>query len=146
MKIGGRLLAVHDRARGTRVAASMTVLLSVIAIGFLPRCELSPIAKLAKHSRASAVSPVGVSHNHGFSACISGNLKYYCSYGAHAGPALTNFAPAIVDNTSSSSDGDAHGVFLPLSIASAPRNVMTSAYSLSAPSFRLYLRFLHLLI
>jgi len=149
MKIGGQLQAVHGNGRGTRVTASMMVMLLsilLIATGFQPCCELSPsITKSTKHSRASAVTPAGISHNHVFSNCVSDKSQDYCGHGANTGPALAKAAPAIVENTSSS-DGDAYAVISSLTFASAPRNVLTSAYSLSAPSFRLYLRFLHLLI
>ncbi|MEX2162987.1 MAG: hypothetical protein WD823_01920 [Sulfuricaulis sp.] len=149
MKIGGQLQAVHGNGRGTRVTASMMVMLLsilLIAIGFQPCCELSPsIGKLAKHSRASAVTPAGISHNHVFSNCVSDKSQDYCGHGANTGPALAKAAPAIVEYTSSS-DGGAYAVISSLTFASATRNVLTSVYSISAPPFRLYLRYLHLLI
>ena len=149
MKIGGQLQAVHGNGRGTRVTASMMVMLLsilLIAIGFQPCCELSPsIGKLAKHSRPSAVTPAGISHNHVFSNCVSDKSQDYCGHGTNTGPALAKAAPATVENTSSS-DGDANAVNSSLTFASAPRNVLMSVYSLSAPPFRLYLRYLHLLI
>ena len=149
MKIGGQLRTVHGNGRETRVAASMLVVsLSVllIALRFQPWCELSPsIGNLAKHNQDSAAAAAGVSQTHAFSDCVSDKSQDYCSHGANTGPALTKAAPATVENTSSS-DGDANAVISSLTFASAPRNVLMSVYSLSAPSFRLYLRFLHLLI
>ena len=149
MKIGEQLRTVHGKGRGTRVAASMMVVsLSVllIALRFQPWCELSPsIGNLAKHSRDSAAAPAGVSQTHAFSDCVSDKSQEHCDHGASTDPALTKSASAIVENTVSSSDGAANAVFLPVTFASAPRNVMTSAYSLATPPFRLYLRFLHLL-
>lgn len=147
MNSGGLLLALHGRGRGLRLASSgVTVLLLIsLLISLQPCCALFT-SLFTQHGHDSTILSEGIDHRHGSSNPVSENDQNYCGDGASASTYLAKAIPAIPDNLLSSHDVDVFAAS-PLPVfATVSHLVLSSAYHPSPPPYRLYLRFLHLLI
>lgn len=147
MNRGGLLQAVHGCGRGVRLAtAGVTVWLLVSLLVSLQPCCALFTALFGQHASESAVVLQGVDHGDHSTGQISQKDKNDCDDGASASTDLAKALPAVPGKVPSTHDMAA---FVALSLpvfAAVPRLVLPSAYHSSPPRFRLYLRFLHLLI
>lgn len=146
MKISGLLHAGHARGHGTRFAASvMAVLLSVsLVISLQPCCELFTSLFTQQGLESNAIAD-GSGHDHDSTAPVSGKVQDYCGHFFSSGMDLAKAVPAILKNPASS-DGAVFAVISSWVVPAMTRVVSPPTYHSPPPSFRIYLRFLHLLI
>jgi hypothetical protein len=147
MKNDGLLHIISGRGHRTRLlAAGAAVWLTIsLVAGLQPCCELFN-SLFEQHSHDLTDVSASHDHDHGSTAPVSGKINDYCGHGMTAGLDLTKAAPVIPLNSFSSPDGAAPTAWSTLVFAVASLRVLPSIYHPSPPPFRLYLRFLHLLI
>ena len=147
MKIGKPLQITGGEKRRARfVGTAMAALLSIsLVVSLQPCCEL--FASLFEQpGDALAGVSVKADHEHGSTLPVSGKLQDYCGHGASSGADLAKVVPVVPSNASSSHAGGALAVSVTPIFFAATRAVLPSAYHPSPPPFRVYLRFLHLLM
>jgi hypothetical protein len=147
MKHIGLLRTVYGRGRGLRLAASaMAAWLSVsLVISLQPCCEIFT-GLFEQHAQAPSVTHADLDHRGDSTGPVSGQARDFCGHGASSGADLAKAVPVIPAKTSASPDGIAAALLAPLFSAKAPKMILASVYHPSPPPFRLYLRYLHLLI
>jgi len=146
MTSGGLLQTLHGRGRGLRLATSaVTVWLLVSLLVSLQPCCALFTSLFGQDVRESLVLH-SVDYEHNTSSQVPEKDKNYCGDGASVSTDLAKALPAVPGNASSSYGAAVFATSLLPVFAVVPRLVFPSAYNSSPPPFRLYLRFLHLLI
>jgi hypothetical protein len=147
MNNDGLLYLISGRGHRTRLLASgVAVWLTVSLVAALqPCCEIFN-SLFEQHSQQLTGVSAGHDHEHGSTALVSGKINDSCGHGMNTGLDLTKVVPVIPVNSFSSPDGAAPTVWSTLVFAVTSLRILPSIYHSSPPPFRLYLRFLHLLI
>ena len=147
MKNDGLLNFIAGRGYRTRLLASgVTAWLTLSLIATLqPCCEVFNSLP-GHHNHDMTGMSAGLDHELGSTAPLSGMIHDNCAHGMSTGLDLTKTVPAVPVNSFSSPDGAVSAVWSTLVPFVASLRVLPSIHHPSPPPFRLYLRFLHLLI
>lgn len=129
-----------------RTAPLLAALLSVsLIVSLQPCCELF-ISLFTPHGVESSAAPDGGDHAHGPAAPLPAKAGDSCGHGASSPADLAKAVPAIPVKAASSFVGAVSVIAASWEFASVPRLLLSPAFHPSPPPFRVYLRFLHLLM